>query len=107
MLNNDDANQIAATIYKKLGGNKFGVMTGAKNLIAYNDNDGGMSFKLPKFAGVKVNYVKIMLNGSDLYNVTFSRIYANKLTVISEFKDIYNDELRNLFESETGLATSL
>ena len=107
MLTNEQAKEVAATILTQLGGRKFIAMTGAKNFLALNDGEGGMRFNIPRFPGVKINLIEIVLNGCDLYDVTFSRIFANKHTVISEHKDVYNDDLRPLFESETGLRTSL
>jgi hypothetical protein len=97
----------AQTIISQLGSNKFLAMTGARNLLSHTDKCGGLSFKLPKFSGVKVNYIKILLNGNDLYDIEFGRIYGNTYKVIAEHSDIYSDQLRSLFESETGLRTSL
>lgn len=95
--------EIASTILRQLGSFKFTTMTGARDLFALDEQCGGLSFRLPKFAGVKVNYVKIVVNGEDLYDVEFGRIYGNKYTVISKHTDIYCDYLRELFEKETGL----
>lgn len=99
--------EIAKVILSQLGGNKFITMTGARNLFSLTEQLGGLSFKLPKFSGVKVNYVKIVLNSSDLYDVEFGRIYGNKYTVISKHSDIYCDMLVELFEKETGLLAKL
>ena len=99
--------EIAKVILSQWGGNKFITMTGARNLFSLTEQLGGLSFKLPKFSGVEINYVKILLNGSDLYDVEFGRIYGNKYTVLNTYSDIYCDQLRELFETETGLATHL
>jgi len=99
--------EIAKVILSQLGGNKFITMTGARNLFSLTEQLGGLSFKLPKFSGVKINYVKILLNGSDLYDVEFGRIYGNKYTLLNTYSDIYCDQLRELFEKETSLATHL
>lgn len=95
---------IARTIIEQLGGNKFKVMTGANNILALGD---GVSFKLPKFDGLKINYVKIILEPSDTYTVEFGRVYGSKYTVLSTHSDIYCDVLVDLFERKTGLRTSL
>ena len=102
--------ELAAEILRQLGGNRFLAMTGAKNLFAHPEKEGqlgGLSFKLPKFAGVKVNYVKIILTPLDVYHVSFGRVYGSKFTVISEHSDVYCDQLASLFEKETGLYTHL
>jgi hypothetical protein len=99
--------EIAQEILKQLGSGKFVAMTGAKNFCSLDEQEGGLSFKLPKFSGIKINYVKIVLNASDLYEVTFGRIHGLKYTVISEHKGIYCDELKDMFEYHTGLRTHL
>ena len=107
MLTNEQAKEVAATILTQLGGRKFIAMTGAKNFLALNDGEGGMRFNIPRFPGVKINLIEIVLNGCDLYDITFGRIHGNNFSVISEHTDIYFDQLRELFEKETGLRTSL
>jgi len=95
--------QVAETILKQLGGNRFRVMTGAKEFIA----DGKMlMFRIPK-ANRGINHVRITLAPSDTYTVEFGRKRSMNYKVISTFKDIYNDQLQDLFERETGLYTSL
>lgn len=54
---------IAETILEQLGGNKFVVMTGAKNFVK---TDNSLKFFLPRRAGSKVNLVTITLE-NDLY----------------------------------------
>jgi hypothetical protein len=97
---------VAKTILEQLGGNAFVRMTGARNLIGSSD---ALSFKLPGngFTKNKANVVKITLTPADTYTVTFSKFRAMKLTPVSEFTDIYNDALVDLFERETGLATRM
>ena len=106
-LNKTDLDITAQAIWRQLGGGKFAAMTGARALVAHDVKWGGISFKLPRFSGVKVNYVKIILNDLDLYEVEFGRIYNNTYKEISKHTGIYNDQLRELFERVTGLRTSL
>ena len=99
--------EVANTILQQLGGRKFIVMTGARNFVG---SDEGLSFRLPGSGGfckAGINCVQVTLMPSDTYNVTFSRLRGDKLTVVSEFTDIYCDGLRELFTRETGLETSL
>lgn len=96
--------EIATIILQQLGGRRFTTMTGAKNIYAIEN---GLSFRLPKFNGVKVNYVSITLNGNDLYDIEFKRIYGTKITDISKANDVYCEDLQEVFEQNTGLLTHL
>lgn len=109
---------VATTILEQLGGRKFIVMTGAKNLTAHSHTAGSpdtaLSFRLPSgFASSGINYVKITLNGLDLYDVEFSRIGRKRqgrmpaVTRIHTETGIYADQLREVFRLHTGLHTSL
>ena len=95
--------EVAKTILKQSGGNKFIVMTGAKQLTA---SDNALGFKIGRNAS-KSNYVKITLNSMDLYDMQFIRLTINSHKIIAEHKGIYNDMLRSIFTKETGLYTSL
>ena len=101
--------EIAGEILRQLGGNKFIVMTGAKNL-AYDESN--LTFKIGRNSK-SINYVEIKLNGSDLYDMTFSRVSFSRKTgevknkIISTAKGIYNDMLQGCFTEATGLYTRL
>lgn len=93
---------VANEILRQLGGKRFAVMTGAKNFVGGDDS---LSFQLPK-AKNRIKGVRIVLNGNDLYDVTFG--YMNKkfeYVTVSSHSDIYNDMLVELFERTTGLYT--
>ena len=106
-MTTEQAKETAQITLEQLGGDKFIVMTRARNL-AFN-SDGSLSFKLPAKWGC--NYVKITLNGLDLYDMEFRqlRIVKRELTnrLISEHNNVYFDMIRGIFEKETGLRTSL
>jgi len=93
---------IAQTIAQQLG-HKALFMIGAKNLVAGKDY---LQMRLGRNAG-SWNALKIALNGLDLYDMTFYKI--RKLTVTKEktVDNIYCDQLHDIIESETGMATSL
>jgi hypothetical protein len=98
---------VAKTILEQLGGNRFAVMTGAKNFVSHAD---GLSFKLPStphFTKSGINFIKITLNQKDLYNVEFGKLRGLKYTKLSQVNDVYDDGLRRLISVETGLALSL
>jgi hypothetical protein len=89
---------IAKVILEQLGGiRRLVLMTGANNFVALKN---GVSFKIKNR---KVNFVKILLNGKDLYDVYFGKIISGKVKWVSEKNDIYNDQLVSIFESETGM----
>lgn len=104
-----DAMQVAKTILEQLGGNKFRVMTGAKNFTSYEHEGPGLSFQLPGggFTKSGINYVAITLTPADLYTVVFERVRKLKRTPVAKFEDVYNDQLVEIFERETGLRTKL
>lgn len=89
---------VARIILQQLGGQgKLVVMTGANNFIAFSN---GVSFKLKS---KKANYVKITLNGNDLYDVQFQKLFGMKSKVVAEYNDLYFDQLIPIVEKETGM----
>jgi len=99
--------QIAETIIKQLGGNKFAVMTGAKNFsFDSKDQRGTLMFSIGRNAK-GVNRVAVTLTEDDLYNVTFYSLRSLKLTTKAAVKSIFADQLCDAFTEHTGLYTSL
>ena len=95
---------VATTILNQLGGNKFRVMTGAKNFM---DHGNALSMRIGRNSS-NSNYLKITLNDSDLYDVRFSKVTkVGEEKSVREFNDVYNDMLVEIFESHTGMYTSL
>lgn len=104
------ANKIAITIQEQLGGAKFTVMTGAKYAYGTNSQEQAyLNVKLPKMANKKINNVKITYNeGMDVYEMAFLSVNRNcEITTIEEYKEVYCDQLIELFEKNTGLYCSL
>ena len=94
---------IAREILKQLGGNKFIVMTGARQFVSDNNS---LRFKIPR-AKNGINFVKITLNSLDLYDVEYGKIFGEKYTVVNIENNIYDDMLIPSFEKNTGLYTKL
>lgn len=96
---------VAETIRAQLGGNRFAVMTGARDFV------GGpfmLQFRLPRGARDGINSVRIeLVSGDDLYTVRFYKIKGATFTVVREVAMVYADQLRNVFRSTTGLEVSL
>ena len=76
---------IATTIYNQLGGHKFVVMTGAKNMVAIEN---GLRFNIGQ-NGSKVNTVKVILNGDDTYTMQFIKQgrEVNEYTILLRYMD--------------------
>jgi hypothetical protein len=85
----------------QLGGNRFKLMTGARDLFS---SDGGrtLQFKLPRCAN-KANLVTITLEDSDEYTVKFMKYRNLDVKTISEHERVQAGNLRTVFESQTGL----
>ena len=98
------ANEIAKTILEQLGGRRFIVMTGAKHFGALPN---GLSFRLPGQGFSKYNCVKILLNGMDTYDIELGNARGTTYKKIRELNGIYNDQLVEILERETGLRFSL
>lgn len=98
---------VANTILNQLGARRFQVMTGAKNFIGETN---ALSFKLPGGGGFckdGINFVKITLNAGDTYDILFLRTRGTAIKTVADLKDIYADQLRDVFTDKTGLAVSL
>lgn len=96
--------QIADTILQQLGGNKFITMTGAKDLAF--DKDGSLTFKIGRNCA-SINAVKVELNGSDLYKMTFMRIRKMNVSIVDQKDDVFCEQLQSIFTEVTGMDTSL
>ena len=99
-----ESGDVARIIWEQLGGNKFRVMTGAKNLLNTGD---GLAMRIGRNSS-NSNYLKITLNSMDTYDMTFAKLTKmGELKSVSEYNNIYNDMLTDIFTSHTGMYTSL
>ena len=95
---------VANEIYRQLGGNKFAVMTGAKNFI---DLENGIRMKIGRNK-TNHNWMEVTLNSLDLYDVAFAKLTKlGERKSLKEYKNVYNDSLVGLFERHTGMYTKL
>lgn len=95
---------VAKTILSQLGGNKFRVMTGAKNFL---DHGNALSMRIGRNSS-NSNYLKVSLNSMDLYDVHFSKLTKKfEEKSVKEYNDVYADSLVEVFESHTGMYTKL
>ena len=96
--------ETANTILQQLGGNRFIAMTGASSFVG---GDNFLMFKLPRGVADKSNKVKITLTAMDDYIVETFKIGRGDCRPCSYKEGVYADTLRPVFESITGLRTSL
>jgi len=92
----------AGIMLKQLGGNKFIMMTGAKN---FGVGPKGAGFKIGRNSK-GVNFVRIDLK-NDLYDMEFFQVRAGKMKLKSKVKQIFADQLQDMFTKHTGMYTSL
>ena len=100
---------IAKTIQQQLGGGRMAVMTGARDFMVW---DRGLKFRLPStMTKDRINIVIVTLTPADLYRVEWMRMRKQKgiptVHTIHTDEDVFAEDLIPLFESRTGLYTSL
>ena len=92
---------VATTILEQLGGNRFCVMTGARQFVG---SPNALRFRVPFVCRDGSSIVNVTLTPADDYTVeTFSR----RGTLKSSVSGVYCDNLVSVFESITGLAARL
>lgn len=107
---------VAETILQQLGGNRFIVMTGAKNFLSDGNT---LRMQLPRNRS-RANRLFITLDeGSDTYKMRFFRYSAprfntktctftsEKVEEVDFVEGVYADALCDIFTAVTGFATSL
>ena len=95
---------VANEIYRQLGGNRFRVMTGAKNMVS---TENGIRMRIGRNK-TNANYMEVVLNSMDLYNITFAKVTKmREMKSVRTYDNVYNDMLVSLFESHTGMYTTL
>ena len=110
-------------ILEQIGGNKFLIMTGSRVKYYGYDKNGYAYLRLELSKNQsKAKLLKIQLNSKDLYNMTFSKIkktlnkkysalgikvYDEDIENIKTIKDVYCDQLQEVFTKVTGMYTKL
>ena len=88
---------------RQLGGNKFIVMTGAKNLVAGGDS---LSFRVGRNCK-GISGILIKLNVLDLYDITAYQIRKGKVKEVAGEENIYAEDLQPAFTRLTGMDAHL
>jgi len=87
------------------GWGRLKAMIGAKHPI-FSTEKAYISFKFMSGAKNKANQLKIILDSNDTYTMEFGKVWGGKFRVIKTIEGVYNDMLKDIFESETKLYLS-
>ena len=94
---------VAEEIIRQLGGmGRLSAMMGAYNFAAIGDK--GVSFRIKNR---KANYIKIMLNSMDLYDLEVGRIRGFDYKIVADQRNIMAEDLKKIIERVTGMYLSL
>jgi len=94
--------EISETIIKQLGGRQFMYMVNSKDMV-YDHNS--LTMKISR-NNTKGNYFRVTLR-NDLYDLEFFSVRNLEKKVKKTIEGVEVSMLRNIFEEETGLYTSL
>ena len=95
---------VAQEIHRQLGGRMFNVMIGRFHMSATKTS---ITVGFKARALKKIKYVRVELTPADTYTVEFMKIQGFEMKIVSRHEDIYCDQLKELFERNTGLYTRL
>lgn len=115
MTDQEYTQQITSVILEQLGGRVFIAMTGAKDFVysGINENNPNIWLGMTIGSNVKqINRFRVSYKeGPDYYELYFCRQIMTKtgvkMTREKTIDGVYCDQLRDIFEEETGLYTSL
>jgi len=103
-------------ILNQLGGNRFLLMTGSKNLLYSNKDNNFLSMRLTRNK-INAKFLKITLEVDDTYTMTFSTskkimdaefgYKIDTLVILKTIKGVYCDNLAKIFTEVTGLRSKL
>lgn len=92
--------QVAKTIFQQFGGGRAMAMLGGQAMTLSGGK--GIGIKWPNKKRSKGNYVEIELRSDDTYDMTFYNLSMKAKKKVKEYKGIYADQLRDIFEQQTG-----
>jgi hypothetical protein len=105
--NTEILDEIVTGIFDLIGStNKLNMMIGAHSFCKGHFDNPGIQFKFP--TSNKINCCQLTLDiNSDLYHIKFMQIVDFKVTDRGTHADVYVENVREIFESSTGLYLSL
>lgn len=90
---------VGKTIIDQMGGPRIGRFLGWTDLKMLPK---GVEFKWPNKQRTRGNMVRIVLEPSDTYTMTFFNATANGQKVVKRYDDVYADMLVDIFERQTS-----
>jgi hypothetical protein len=98
--------EVAETIVRQLGQStaRLGLMVGAHTFTGRPE---GLTFKFKAKAKNQANCVRVTLSPDDTYKVEFLRLSGVNVWTKGSFEGVYAEDLKRIFERETGLYLSL
>lgn len=98
-----NSKEIIKIIFQQLGGiYQVNAMIGIKDFKILKN---GLQFQI--HCKGQVNFIRILLNDLDLFNLEFGNIKPDGYLQKSLFNNIHGKDLKNLIEKEIGLSLSL
>lgn len=97
-------NQVTQTIFNQMGGWQFASLVGTK---AIGSQGNTLMVRFTGKAKNKINLVKVTLSADDTYTMEFCRASKAGTVAVKECEGVYCDQLKDIFESTTGLYVSL
>jgi hypothetical protein len=103
------APHVADAIARQLGGvGRLRAMIGAECYSFATPGASGLSVRFRARSLNRANWIEVTLERDDTYRVVFWSLSTRRpRRLVSEFREVYAEGLRDLVESETGLALSL
>ena len=96
---------VANTILSQMGGTgRLSAMIGAHSFVG---DENSVSFRFKARARNGANAFHVTLDPSDTYTIKFLKIRKLEVKTVKELDDVYAEDLKRIFEDETGLRLSL
>ena len=101
--------EVGKIIFEQFGGGRAMAMIGGRAMLLNTEDYGlgGLGVKWPNRQRSKGNYVEIILRPDDTYDMTFYNLTTRAKKPVKTYEGIYADQLRPLFEKQTGWYLSL
>lgn len=100
-----ESSEIGKTILQQMGGpGRLSVMLGAKHFTLLPN---GVMFRWPNKERNRGNAVRITLRPDDTYDMEFLNVSGSSSKVVKKHEGVYNDQLVELFEKQTGWFLSI